>query len=129
MRQIEACLPGWNTQLALYIEKPHTAAILSLLKPGYDECGFSLEFEVLEVFGDAESIDSSKPFRIACTWNQPYMSTSQECINAGYCFTLYFGDEGVSRARDLWSSLPDEAKTRPDVTLFRSCFDIRRSSR
>ena len=58
---------------------------------------------VEEAIAAPEGFDA-KAVTVKCVWNQPYMSFGPATLHASYCFTLYFGEAVVERARQLVTS-------------------------
>jgi hypothetical protein len=126
--KLRQCVPVWKVTPALLVEKPDLAVIVSVRDVTHTRTGFRILLDVNEVlmapveFGDRCSLE------LACVWNQPYMSFSDQSVFAPYSFSLQFGREGVARARELCVSLPtmNEGLKVFLPGLLKSCFGVGR---
>jgi hypothetical protein len=127
LADLERCLPTWMASPALLVIKPELGLIVSVEQVLHDDTGFELTFRLVEALVAPSDFHPPEPIKLACIWNQPYMSIHPELINAPYSFYLHFGAEGLQRAREMHASLGAAATSKNPMLLglLRSCFTPR----
>ena len=114
--KLQHCVSTWKAHPALFLTKyPDQILILSLQDVRTDAWGFRLILTVDEVLFSGKA--PPDPMRLACVWNQPYMSFDQGLLHAPYSFSLYFYPQAVPRVREIWAALPVARRSEPQ-TLF-----------
>jgi hypothetical protein len=126
LADLESCLPYWKESPALLVIKPTLGLIVTVLDSEHDRMGFAIRLAVQERLAAPPAFDLTE-IKVACIWNQPYLSFHRSKISAPYSFYLHFGSEGVARARELTRSFHAEnagtpAQAQVAVTLLRGCF-------
>jgi hypothetical protein len=127
LAKLQLCFPHWKQTPALLIIKPDVLLIVSATSYESTESGFTVRLATIEKL-EAPS-DLELPNEVGCGWNQPYMSFSTDVISAPYSFSLYFGAEGVARAREVHQILSKERGASDGglvgVGSLRACFGDR----
>jgi len=121
LARLRRCMWVWRGERALIITNPTGILFATLTHAVHHSHGFRMVFAVDEVLDAPSDFDAREPFELACGWNQPYMSFGPSEVHANFCFTVYFGSEGVARARDLWAACPPSERFLMPGRL-RSCF-------
>lgn len=120
LARLRRCMRVWRGEQALIIAKPTGLLFATLTQVVHHSRGFRMVFAVDEVLDAPTDFDAREPFELACGWNQPYMSFGPSEVHASFCFTVYFGSEGVSRARNVWAACPPGERIMPG--MLRCCF-------
>jgi hypothetical protein len=115
---------GWKASPALLLIKPHLGVIVSLQELNHDERCFTLILATDAAIVAPADFDPRAPIKLACLWNQPYLSMGRDHIYAPYDFSLFFGVQGVRRVHEWTSKRSFERLRNTPFVLpcLRACF-------
>jgi hypothetical protein len=121
--RLELDIQHWRENPALLIVKPELALIVSVIDHETDDNGFRLRLAIMERLLAPPEFNIPS-MDVECGWNQPYMSFNRDGIHAPYSFSLYFGKQGVDRAREAFHlKMARVTRETPfDFALLRWCF-------
>lgn len=127
LKRVEECIGYWMTTPGLLVIKPDYGLIVSMTDLEHDSLGFRIRVAIKEKLVAPAEEDRTE-LVLSCVWNQPYLFFARDGISALYSFSLFFGAEGVARARKVPEKLADGSEDSSDrsqwlLTRMEHCFD------